>query len=366
MRALAGKHRFATVVMLVVVLAAIVTASVVSGQEPAAESAPSLPPAISAGSGSPHAPQPQSHHADDARRERRRQGDASGPGHAARRFPGRRRHRAAGGPVPGTDYIALNLARRLTDGEQIYVGIPAPPTSPHPKATRCRRRPARWQERRQPERQGRPEHGNGGTVADPAGRGPRDGNPNPQLAQPTRPLRLDEPATRRRRHRRRPLRQTGKSGHHMTTQPPDKPQPADPTRAPSLEPIRPSRRTGLKHRPSPAIGPTDCLARPIRPALLARLALLAPPTRLDHGLRHRPSGWAVLFGRAGRRLSRPLRRCPTTWSCRPAWSSVDPRSATDGGIGTTCASSRPPPRSGSPPSSASCSAGRPPSSQPSP
>jgi competence protein ComEA len=35
--------------------------------------------------------------------------------------------RAVGGAVPGVDLGALNLARRLTDGEQIYVGIPAPP-----------------------------------------------------------------------------------------------------------------------------------------------------------------------------------------------------------------------------------------------
>jgi competence protein ComEA len=35
--------------------------------------------------------------------------------------------RAAGGPVPGLDLAALNLARRLADGEQIYVGVPAPP-----------------------------------------------------------------------------------------------------------------------------------------------------------------------------------------------------------------------------------------------
>jgi competence protein ComEA len=34
---------------------------------------------------------------------------------------------AAGGPVPGTDISSLNLARRLTDGEQIHVGIPPPP-----------------------------------------------------------------------------------------------------------------------------------------------------------------------------------------------------------------------------------------------
>jgi len=35
--------------------------------------------------------------------------------------------RAAGGPVPDTDIGALNLARRLADGEQIYVGVPPPP-----------------------------------------------------------------------------------------------------------------------------------------------------------------------------------------------------------------------------------------------
>lgn len=35
--------------------------------------------------------------------------------------------RETGGTVPGADIGALNLARRLADGEQIYVGIPPPP-----------------------------------------------------------------------------------------------------------------------------------------------------------------------------------------------------------------------------------------------
>jgi competence protein ComEA len=35
--------------------------------------------------------------------------------------------RDTGGVVPGVDLGALNLARRLADGEQIYVGVPAPP-----------------------------------------------------------------------------------------------------------------------------------------------------------------------------------------------------------------------------------------------
>lgn len=34
---------------------------------------------------------------------------------------------AAGGPVAGVDLGGLNLARRLADGEQIYVGVPTPP-----------------------------------------------------------------------------------------------------------------------------------------------------------------------------------------------------------------------------------------------
>jgi competence protein ComEA len=37
---------------------------------------------------------------------------------------------AAGGPLPGTDTTALNLARPLTDGEQILVGLRAAPGDP--------------------------------------------------------------------------------------------------------------------------------------------------------------------------------------------------------------------------------------------
>lgn len=40
--------------------------------------------------------------------------------------------KAVGGPVRGVDLGALNLARRLTDGEQIYVGIPTPPNAEPP------------------------------------------------------------------------------------------------------------------------------------------------------------------------------------------------------------------------------------------
>ncbi|WP_217368156.1 ComEA family DNA-binding protein [Kitasatospora sp. MMS16-BH015] len=37
--------------------------------------------------------------------------------------------RAAGGALPGTDTATLNLARVLTDGEQLIVGAPPPPTT---------------------------------------------------------------------------------------------------------------------------------------------------------------------------------------------------------------------------------------------
>ncbi|WP_086848858.1 ComEA family DNA-binding protein [Amycolatopsis kentuckyensis] len=40
--------------------------------------------------------------------------------------------RAVGGPEPGADVGALNLARKVADGEQLAVGIPAPATPPDP------------------------------------------------------------------------------------------------------------------------------------------------------------------------------------------------------------------------------------------
>ena len=38
--------------------------------------------------------------------------------------------RAAGGPLPGASTGLLNLARRLVDGEQVLVGVDAPPGAP--------------------------------------------------------------------------------------------------------------------------------------------------------------------------------------------------------------------------------------------
>jgi competence protein ComEA len=37
---------------------------------------------------------------------------------------------AAGGAAPGTDLLALNLARKLSDGEQVLVGVAPPPGAP--------------------------------------------------------------------------------------------------------------------------------------------------------------------------------------------------------------------------------------------
>ncbi|MGH3919360.1 MAG: helix-hairpin-helix domain-containing protein [Pseudonocardiaceae bacterium] len=37
---------------------------------------------------------------------------------------------AAGGPLPGTDLMGLNIARRLSDGEQLLVGVAPPPGQP--------------------------------------------------------------------------------------------------------------------------------------------------------------------------------------------------------------------------------------------
>lgn len=42
---------------------------------------------------------------------------------------------AAGGPLPDTNILPLNLARELADGEQLYVGVPVPPGARAPAAS---------------------------------------------------------------------------------------------------------------------------------------------------------------------------------------------------------------------------------------
>ncbi len=41
---------------------------------------------------------------------------------------------AAGGPLPGTDLAGVNLARRVSDGEQVAVGVPGAPDAAAPPA----------------------------------------------------------------------------------------------------------------------------------------------------------------------------------------------------------------------------------------
>lgn len=118
-RTLATRHRFAAVVLLVLVLAAVGTAIVLSANGPTAEAAPVLPPAVSAAPGPTSQPQSTTLVVSVV-------GKVTHPGLVT--LPAGARVadaiESAGGLLPGTDDTTLNLARRLTDGEQIYVGIP--------------------------------------------------------------------------------------------------------------------------------------------------------------------------------------------------------------------------------------------------
>lgn len=131
-RSLTGRHRFAAVVALVVVVAAIVTAVVLSTRQPAAESAPALPPAVSAGPVLESSPAPSSLVVSVV-------GKVVHPGLVT--LPDGARVadaiQAAGGVVPGTDDSALNLAQRVTDGEQIAVGLPASTAQPEATAAQA-------------------------------------------------------------------------------------------------------------------------------------------------------------------------------------------------------------------------------------
>jgi competence protein ComEA len=122
-RALAARYRFGVAVAAIVLVAAIVTVVVLSARQPAVESAPALPAAISAGPvvATTSAATPTSLVISVV-------GRVAHPGLVT--LPDGSRVadalRAVGGPLPGTNDLALNLARRLADGEQIYVGIPIP------------------------------------------------------------------------------------------------------------------------------------------------------------------------------------------------------------------------------------------------
>jgi competence protein ComEA len=121
-RALAGKHRFAVAVAAVVLAIVIATTVIMSARQPVEEAAPSLPPAISAG------PTTATTSAAPSSLVVSVVGRVGSPGLVTLPVGSRVADavRAAGGALPRTNDLALNLARRLSDGEQIYVGIAVP------------------------------------------------------------------------------------------------------------------------------------------------------------------------------------------------------------------------------------------------
>lgn len=124
-RSLADRHRFGAVVLVLVLLTVIVTAVVLSNQRPEAEPAPALPAAVVAAPATSSAQPPTQLVISVVGRVAR-------PGLVTLAEGARVADaiRAAGGVRPNTDAMALNLARKLTDGEQIYVGVPVPAADP--------------------------------------------------------------------------------------------------------------------------------------------------------------------------------------------------------------------------------------------
>jgi competence protein ComEA len=119
-----GKHRFAIAAVCIALLAVVTTVVLVSHRRPAAEAAPALPAAITA------APTPTS----AAALVVSVVGRVADPGLITLPTGSRVADaiRAAGGALPGTNDLALDLAQRLTDGQQIYVGIPIPAAAAAP------------------------------------------------------------------------------------------------------------------------------------------------------------------------------------------------------------------------------------------
>lgn len=118
----------ALVLSLVAALAAVVAAVGVWWERPVPESAPALPLVTGAAAKSPAPPPPGAAH----------EVVVSVVGRVARpgliRLPDGTRVAdalaAVGGALPGTDLTGLNIARRLSDGEQLLVGVAPPPEQP--------------------------------------------------------------------------------------------------------------------------------------------------------------------------------------------------------------------------------------------
>lgn len=117
----------ALLLSLVAALAAVVAAAGVWWERPVPESAPALPLVTAAAAKVSSAPPSPAHEV-----------VVSVLGRVARpgliRLPEGTRVAdalaAAGGSLPGTDLMGLNIARRLSDGEQLLVGVAPPPGQP--------------------------------------------------------------------------------------------------------------------------------------------------------------------------------------------------------------------------------------------
>ncbi|HEX4226461.1 MAG TPA: ComEA family DNA-binding protein [Pseudonocardiaceae bacterium] len=130
-RSLLRRHRGPTLAVVVIALVAAIVAGVaMASSRPETEAAPALPPAVSAmANSSSVAPRPA-----NIRIVISVVGKVANPGLVTLTDGARVADAvaAAGGVLPGTDVTELNLARKLADGEQIYVGIPVPPAAADP------------------------------------------------------------------------------------------------------------------------------------------------------------------------------------------------------------------------------------------
>ncbi|WP_232376709.1 ComEA family DNA-binding protein [Amycolatopsis aidingensis] len=124
-------RRWAIVGTLIGVAGVVVLAVLTFGRGPSAEVAPPLPAARDNARASPvgQAPSPSGTAEPPTELVVSVVGKVRSPG-LVTVPPGARAAQAveaAGGAVPGADLGTINLARKLADGEQLYVGVPAPP-----------------------------------------------------------------------------------------------------------------------------------------------------------------------------------------------------------------------------------------------
>lgn len=117
----------ALMLSLVAALAAVVAAVGVWWERPVPEPAPVLPPITAAAAKASSAPPGQTREIVISVL-----GRVSRPGliHLPDGTRVADALAAAGGALPGTDLIGLNIARRLSDGEQLLVGVAPPPGQP--------------------------------------------------------------------------------------------------------------------------------------------------------------------------------------------------------------------------------------------